>query len=87
MDYLFVRVNFKKNRLVPLHVTTVAALDCYLERRRQFISSDLHIFISHRGGEKLGYDIVATTFPEVLVAAGITGQPDQSRPRLHDFRH
>ncbi len=78
---------FKKNRLVPLHPTTVAALDCYLERRRQFISSDLHIFISHRGGKKLGYDIVATTFQEVLVAAGITGQPDQSRPRLHDFRH
>ena len=78
---------FKKNRLVPLHVTTVAALDCYLERRRKFISSDLHVFISHRGGEKLGYDIVATTFQEVLVAAGITGQPNQPRPRLHDFRH
>lgn len=78
---------FKKNRLVPLHTTTMAALNCYLEHRRQFMSSDLHIFISHRGGEKLGYDIVASTFQEVLVAAGITAQPEQSRPRLHDFRH
>jgi integrase len=78
---------FKKNRLVPLHATTVIALNSYLERRNQFMSSDLHVFISHRGGGKLRYDIVASTFQEILVAAGIAGQPGQLRPRLHDFRH
>lgn len=87
-DGLVIRqTKFRKSRLVPLHVSAIAALDCYLERRRQFASGDSHLFVSHRGGRKLGYDIVAETFREVLAAASIPDQPTRSRPRLHDFRH
>lgn len=81
------QTKFRKSRLVPLHITATAALDCYLERRRRFASADSHVFVSHRGGRKLGYNIVAETFQQVLAAASIPDQPAQSRPRLHDFRH
>lgn len=78
---------FKKTRLVPLHGTVVEALDSYFERRRRCASADPHIFVSHRGGGRLHYDIVATTFQKVLGAAGIPDQASSSVPRLHDLRH
>jgi hypothetical protein len=60
----------------------VEALDSYLERRRRYPSADSHIFVSHRGGGRLHYDIVATTFKKVLDAAGIPDQASNSVPRL-----
>jgi integrase/recombinase XerD len=78
---------FKKSRLVPLHETVVAALNSYLEHRRRCASTDPHIFVSHRGGGRLHYGIVATTFQKVLSAAGIPDKPSRSMPRLHDLRH
>lgn len=87
-DGLVIRMTkFKKSRLVPLHRTVVEALDSYLERRRRCASADPHVFVSHRGGESLGYDVVAATFQKVIDAAGIPDLPGRSRPRLHDLRH
>ena len=87
-DGLMIReTKFKKNRLVPLHGTVVEALGSYLERRRRRVGADPHIFVSHRGGGRLGYDVVATTFQKVLEAAGIPDQASRSQPRLHDLRH
>jgi len=87
-DGLVIReTKFKKSRLAPLHGTVVEALDSYLARRRRCASADPHIFVSHRGGGRLHYDIVATTFQEVLAAAGIPDQVSRSAPRLHDLRH
>lgn len=76
---------FKKSRIVPLHETVVAALDRYLEHRKQLGSSDKHVFVSHRSGGGLKYTIVAATFQKVVKAAGIQEQP--VKPRLHDLRH
>jgi integrase/recombinase XerD len=87
-DGLVIReTKFKKSRLVPLHGTVVEALDFYLEHRRRRAGADPYIFVSHRGGGRLGYDIVATTFQKVLDAAAIPDQPSRSKPRLHDLRH
>jgi len=78
---------FKKNRLVTLHGTAVKALDSYLVRRRRCAGTDPHIFVSHRGGARLGYNIVSVTFQKVLETAGIPDQPGRPQPRLHDLRH
>jgi len=86
-DGLAIReTKFRKSRLVPLHESVVDALGFYIERRRRCASSDPHIFVSHRGGGRLHYDIVATTFQEIIGAVGIPDQPNRSRPRLHDLR-
>jgi integrase len=77
---------FRKNRLVCLHETVVAALHEYLLRRRKLAGGDDHVFVSRRGG-KLDYAIVAETFQEVFKAAGIQRQPGGPKPRLHDVRH
>jgi integrase/recombinase XerD len=77
---------FRKSRLVWLHETAAGALQQYLLRRRRFASGDEHVFISCRGG-KLGYAGAADIFQEVLRAAGIQGQPDGPKPRLHALRH
>src|SRR5260370_26759355 len=37
---------FGKSRLVPLHPTTVTALDSYLENRRRLAVTDDHVFLS-----------------------------------------
>jgi integrase/recombinase XerD len=81
------RKRFKKSRLVPLHEAVVEALDSYLKCRRRRVTADPFIFISHRGGRRLGYNIVAATFQKVLDAAAIPGQLRRSMPRLHDLRH
>ena len=77
---------FRKSRLVALHETAAVALRHYLLRRGKFANCDDHVFVSCRGG-KLSYKIAATTFQEVLKAAGIQGKPNGPKPRLHDFRH
>ena len=77
---------FRKSRLVGLHETAAVALRHYLLRRGKFANCDDHVFVSCRGG-KLSYKIAATTFQEVLKAAGVQGKPNGPKPRLHDFRH
>ena len=77
---------FRKSRLVGLHETAAVALRHYLLRRGKFANCDDHVFVSCRGG-KLSYKIAATTFQEVLKAAGVQGKPNSPKPRLHDFRH
>ncbi len=46
-DGLVIReTKFRKSRLVPLHETTVAALERYLQRRRLMAGNDEHLFVS-----------------------------------------
>ncbi|MFZ2170529.1 MAG: tyrosine-type recombinase/integrase [Methylococcaceae bacterium] len=80
------KTKFKKSRLLPLHDSTIEAINRYQQCRRQFATADDHVFISLRG-KKLGCGYVAKTFKNVLMAAGIQGQPNGPKPRLHDFRH
>jgi integrase len=48
-DGLVIRCSkFRKSRLVPLHETTEAALESYLQRRRSYAPFDDHVFVSLR---------------------------------------
>jgi len=87
-DGLLIReTKFRKSRLVCLHDSVAAELNQYLILRSKVVGNDEHVFVSHRGGHRLHYNVAAETFQLVLNAAGINGIPGMSRPRLHDLRH
>jgi integrase/recombinase XerD len=76
----------RKNRLVPLHETTTAALQHYLARRSEYALDDDHLFVSRRS-RPLRYHTVVDTFHQLLAAAGLPAEPHRRRPRRMDFRH
>ena len=87
LDGLLIReTKFHKSRLLPLHSTTRAALDRYIDQRRRCAGADPHLFVTRRGG-KLSHTVVSETFHQVLQAAGIPHRPTRRRLRLMDLRH
>lgn len=80
------RTKFQKTRLVPLHRTTTAALDRYLEQRRSVAGLDDHVFVSTKGCG-LTYAMVNGTFRYLVQSIGVRPQPEQRQPRIHDLRH
>lgn len=84
--HLVVRMTkFRKNRIVPLHATTMGELTRYLEQRRGFGGSSDYLFVSARRGW-LPYPTLLKSFHEARLLAGI--DPDGRRvPRIHDLRH
>lgn len=86
-DGLIIRqAKFRKSRLLPLHQTTRAALERYLDHRQYVAGTDPHFFVTRRHG-KLSYTVVKQTFYQVLNAAGIPREPGRRRPRIIDLRH
>jgi integrase len=86
-DGLLIRqTKFCKSRLVPLHATTRAALERYLQQRRPYAPFDDHVFISLRRKPLLISDVESA----FRIAAGKTGLPrgrGQRRPTPHSLRH
>lgn len=78
---------FGKDRLVPLHDTTVDALRLYGQLRDELCPAPKTpaFFVSTRG-TRLTSDITKV-FASVRDAAGITAPAGQRRPRPHDLRH
>ena len=86
-DGLVIRqTKFKKSRLLPLHDTTWAVLEGYLDRRCRVAGHDPHLFVSRRGGP-LSYSVMRDTFYDVVKSAGIPKEAAKPRPRLMDLRH
>lgn len=86
IDGLLIReTKFKRNRLVPLHKTTLAGLQRYLAMRSCVASTDDHVFVTPRGN-KISYAAVFFTFRKVISMIGLEPRLG-SRPRLHSFRH
>lgn len=86
-DGLVIReAKFHKNRLVPIHPTTLAALEQYLRERRRIIVDDDHLFLTTRL-RPLSVDAVYPIFHRLLALCGLPRQAGQQRPRLIDFRH
>ena len=82
------QTKFRKSRLVPLHPTTVAALQEYAGARRRCVS-DRHIqtfFVSDQG-TPLGDRMVHHTFASLRARLGWIGRGDYALPRVHDLRH
>lgn len=77
---------FRKSRLVPLHESTNAQIERYLEARRRVAGQTDHLFVSLRR-KKFGRHAVLMTFREVCKRAGIGGTIVGKRPRLQDLRH
>ena len=75
---------FKKSRMVPVHPTTTAGLQRYLNCRG--IAKDDHVFISLRGC-RIRYTGVVSVFLHLVRAIGIHPGPGHSHPRIHDLRH
>jgi integrase/recombinase XerD len=77
---------FRKSRLVPLHETTAAALEQYLERRRRIGGHDNHVFVS-LCRRVPHYVTVNATFLALVRGIGLHPGPGKPGPRLHDLRH
>ena len=86
-DGLVVReTKFQKSRLVPLHRSTVDALDRYLTIRRRCGAASEHLFVLSTG-RAINPDIVTGMFVKLARQVGLRGGPGEPGPRLHDLRH
>ncbi|HEX2807567.1 MAG TPA: tyrosine-type recombinase/integrase [Kineosporiaceae bacterium] len=77
-----------KPRLVPLHPSTVTALQAYQHRREQCLPHPVSpaLFVS-TVGRRLHYNDVNATYIKLVARAGLAVRPAPCRPRIHDLRH
>jgi integrase len=82
------RTKFGKSRLVPLHHTTVEALQTYDALRDQLCPSPAtaSLFVSTTGA-RLCHAVLQPTFRDLLRRCGITSTPSGGRRHVHDLRH
>lgn len=86
-DGLVIReTKFHKTRQVPLHPTTCAALERYLEQRRPYAPFDDHVFISLRRKPLLIKD-VESAFRTVADKLRLPRGRGERRPTPHSLRH
>jgi integrase/recombinase XerD len=86
-DGLVIRkTKFCKSRLVPMHETTQAGLERYLQRRLPYAPGDDHLFVSIRRKPLLLGD-VNSAFQTAARAIGLPDKPKRSRPTSHSLRH
>lgn len=78
---------FGKSRLVPLHSSTIDALDAYAKRRDHFQPRPKSptVFVS-TVGTRLRYSDFCHTFRRLVDATGV-GTLAPYPPRIHDIRH
>jgi integrase len=79
---------FGKSRELPLHTSTLEALQTYLQRRDQLYPRPTapSLFIS-TAGTRLLYCGVHWTFLRLVRQAGLQPRSARCRPRPHDLRH
>lgn len=78
---------FGKSRELPLHPTTVAALDDYLRRDDRPRQAGTPALLTSSAGRRLRYGNVQPTFQKLLHHCGIAPRSATCRPRIHDVRH
>lgn len=77
-----------KQREVPVHATTTAALGKYARRRdRQWPEPNTPAFFISTRGQRLTVSDVHYAFPRLIRQAGVQGRGERVTPRPHDFRH
>ena len=87
-EALRVRGKQGKQREVPLHHSTIEALDRYADvRDRCWPQPSTAAFFLSRLGVRLSVAAVHNTFPELAGQAGLEGRGHRARPRPHDLRH
>lgn len=77
-----------KQRLIPLHPTTVTAVQAYRQQRQRSFPTALSpaLFVS-TAGSRLIKENVSATFIKLVRRAGLAPRPAPCRPRVHDLRH
>jgi integrase len=79
---------FGKQRLIPLHSSSVAALAHYRAvRDRAFPTPNSTALLVSSAGTRLRYVNVSQTFVKLARRAGLTERSGPCRPRPHDLRH
>ena len=79
---------FGATRELPLHLSTVTALDRYAHARDQrWAHPSSPAFFLSATGTRLLHTNVYSTFQDLLLQAGIAASPGRRRPRIHDLRH
>lgn len=79
---------FNKTRLVPIHDSTRAVLADYAKRRNRLVPAPTSpCFLVNDCGRKLCDGVVRYTFNKLSHLIGLRGPADNTRPRIHDFRH
>jgi integrase/recombinase XerD len=78
---------FDKARALPLHPSTVAALDDYLRRDDRPRERNAPTLLISSTGKRLRYSVVQPTFSKLLHHCGIAPRSATCRPRIHDLRH
>jgi integrase len=77
-----------KNRELPLHPSTLAALSTYASQRERLCPDPQTAgFFVSPAGARLILGTVQRTFSRLARQAGLTARSRQCRPRLHDLRH
>ncbi len=79
---------FGKQRLLPLHPSTVAALNAYRDLRDAWFPTPVSpaLLVSQAGTRLLIFN-VGLTFARLARRAGLTPRSPSCRPRPHDLRH
>ena len=79
---------FGKSRLVPLHQSTMTAIDRFQRLRDQTfpIPKTTALFIARRG-TRIARSTAGQTFQGIRTMAGMAGTPATPAVRLHDLRH
>jgi integrase/recombinase XerD len=79
---------FGKTRQIPLHPSTLAALDTYAQiRDRHPETGRTAAWFSSTVGTRLIYKNVHCCFHQLTINAGIRPRSPRCRPRIHDLRH
>jgi integrase len=79
---------FGRSREVPVHPTTLAALERYARLRDRVCPRTVApAFFVTRNGTRLNYKNVHFTFLRLVRTAGLTPRSTRCRPRIHDLRH
>lgn len=81
------QTKFGKSRWLPLHRSTVDALDFYLTQRTAWACDNDQLFLSWSHRRPLSHDAALTTFQSLCAQAGLSGAGARRKPRLHDLRH
>ena len=82
------QTKFGKSRLVPIHPSTLKALQQYeCLRSKIFPKPRTESFFISEQGRRLTYWTVRRTFVQLSRQIGLRGPHDSHGPRLQDFRH
>jgi integrase/recombinase XerD len=79
---------FGKTRQIPLHPSTITAIDTYRHLRDQTFRHPVSsaLLVSQTGTRLLVFN-VGQTFAKLVRRAGLTARSPSCRPRPHDLRH